>query len=543
MRYLIFSIFLSIIPSAGAADTGQCVDYETLIIMERLDLLPSSNGLGSRSELLWSATGNDNASCIRSVADVNGDGVCDAVVGHDIFQDGHNLFCYSGASTGSGSVIWSLETSGGASGGYFWGDECLSIGSDTDGNGYPNILAGLAGGGRFAASYDGYDGSLLWQFDTYNEPESGWIYSIRELGDVNDDGIADIIFGCGSTNDHAYCIDGASTGTSPVVLWSLDLPDACFSVSPITDVNADGKPDALISSGDADGHHVYCVSGASTGAATVLWPFDAGASVHSVTSCSDANGNGVDDFVAATWGNGVRCGDGFNGQPIWFNLLSGTYCMMVKPLADVTGDGVDEIIVGTWENAVYVLNGTTGSIVWETPTGTLNGGDVWTVSSVSDLNGDGYDDVLAGSFDTYMYCLSGIDGDVLFSHLTGNRVYSVNLAGDLNGDGIGDVLAGTQDTTSTTVVYAVSGADQLPPTPSPSPTQSCIHDGDVNMDGELSAGDAQAAFFIVLGLLSPSYEEACAADCNGDGEVTAGDAQAIFLALLQGGSCVDPIQE
>ncbi|MBN1297847.1 dockerin type I repeat-containing protein [bacterium] len=84
------------------------------------------------------------------------------------------------------------------------------------------------------------------------------------------------------------------------------------------------------------------------------------------------------------------------------------------------------------------------------------------------------------------------------------------------------------------------------PTPPSSPTAtptipSCIHDGDVTLDGEITAGDAQLAFLIALGSYIPVFEEACAADCNGDSSVTAGDAQQIFLTALGGASCEDPI--
>ncbi len=78
-----------------------------------------------------------------------------------------------------------------------------------------------------------------------------------------------------------------------------------------------------------------------------------------------------------------------------------------------------------------------------------------------------------------------------------------------------------------------------PPTPTPEP--DCVHHGDVNLDGILSAADAQLAFFIVLGEYTPTYEQECAADCNGDGVVTAADAQLIFLTVLGQGACVDPL--
>lgn len=72
-------------------------------------------------------------------------------------------------------------------------------------------------------------------------------------------------------------------------------------------------------------------------------------------------------------------------------------------------------------------------------------------------------------------------------------------------------------------------------------TGLCIHDGDANQDGEITAADAQLAFLITLGAYPPSYSEACSADCNGDGTVTAGDAQQIFFVVLGSGSCEDPL--
>jgi chitinase len=90
-------------------------------------------------------------------------------------------------------------------------------------------------------------------------------------------------------------------------------------------------------------------------------------------------------------------------------------------------------------------------------------------------------------------------------------------------------LPGTQQYPLTDAVHAALTA------------QSCLHHGDVNFDGHMTALDAQSAFLIALGIYSPSEDEACAADCNGDGTVTAGDAQMIFYAALGSGECIDEI--
>ncbi len=72
-------------------------------------------------------------------------------------------------------------------------------------------------------------------------------------------------------------------------------------------------------------------------------------------------------------------------------------------------------------------------------------------------------------------------------------------------------------------------------------TIHCIRNGDVNLDGMLTAADAQAAFEITLGMWTPTPRQECAADCNGDGILTAADAQAIFMTVLGTDTCDDPL--
>jgi len=78
----------------------------------------------------------------------------------------------------------------------------------------------------------------------------------------------------------------------------------------------------------------------------------------------------------------------------------------------------------------------------------------------------------------------------------------------------------------------------VPATPTPNP---CVNHGDTNLDGSITAGDAQMAFQIALGQITPTYEQECAGDCNGDGSVTAGDAQQIFMTALGTATCADPL--
>lgn len=77
--------------------------------------------------------------------------------------------------------------------------------------------------------------------------------------------------------------------------------------------------------------------------------------------------------------------------------------------------------------------------------------------------------------------------------------------------------------------------------PTPTPTAECSNDGDADLNGTLTAADAQLIFNIVLGIVTPSFEQACAADCDGSGAITAGDAQQTFNAVLGTGECVEPL--
>lgn len=70
----------------------------------------------------------------------------------------------------------------------------------------------------------------------------------------------------------------------------------------------------------------------------------------------------------------------------------------------------------------------------------------------------------------------------------------------------------------------------------------CANNGDINRDEVLTAGDAQLAFLIALGVYLPTYLETCAADCDGNGHVSAADAQAIFLTVMGSSECSDPLE-
>ena len=415
-------------------------------------------------DLLFSMTGPDNAVCVRSVADVNGDGRDEIAAGID--ESGtDNIFLLDGASSGTATVLWSIETVDGVSGGSPWGDQSLEPIGDPDGNGRANLLAGTAWGGRTAYNLDGLDGAIHWRFDTYLTADSGWVYSLAEGSDVTGDGVPEVAFGTGSDSDSVYLVDGASAGgAQAAVVWRYAAADAVLSVRSLGDVNGDGDADVVAAVGDL-GDEVVCLDGGTADPdGHVLWTYPA-TGAFAVGVMDDLTGDGVDEALAVIWtsdGSAIRCLDGADGTLIWSSTDVGGSGMMVDLLADVTGDGVAEVVASSWENAVTVLDGADGSLVWKTPVDALNGGDVWSARAIDDLNGDGQPDVIAGSFNYQVYALDGVDGEILWSYDTGNRVFSVHPVGDLDGDGRPEVVAGTQDTTTSVVVYVLSGGAETP---------------------------------------------------------------------------------
>ncbi len=412
------------------------------------------------TQLLFSMSAADNASCVRGVGDVTGDGLDEIIVGID--ESGtDNVFCLSGASAGTADVVWSLETLDGVSGGAPYGDEAVVRVSDADGNGHDNILVGTAWGGRTAYDFDTLDGTIHWRFDTYTEPDSGWIYSLDRMSDVTGDGVPETAFGAGSDNDSLYMVDGdAAAGGQAAVVWRYPAADGVGSVRNLGDVNGDGDDDVYAAVWDNGNTFVCLDGGTALPYGHVLWSYAADA--YSTGVLPDITGDGVNEALAVIWttgGSAVRALNGATGIEVWRSTEVAEYGMMVDVIDDVNSSGTPDIVVSSWENAVIVLEGSNGTRIWKTTVGTTNGGDVWTARGISDLNGDGIGDVVAGSFDLHAYAMSGADGEILWSYNTGNRVFSIAPVGDLDGDGSPDVVIGTQDTSNNIVVHVVSGGE------------------------------------------------------------------------------------
>ena len=438
-----------------------------------------------------------------------------------------------------------------------------AAGADPNGNlnaGESYVVFGDASG--FDASLelsalDGSNGFVINGIDTYDYSGS----SVSSAGDVNGDGIGDIIIGAygaapnGAGSGETYVIFGnaagfdasldlsALDGSNGFVINGIDQVDhSGRSVSSAGDVNGDGIDDIIIGASGADSAtgESYVIFGSAAGfdASLDLSTLDGSNgfvingidrydySGGSVSSAGDVNGDGIDDIIiGAMFADGEDDGgyyfpysvgesyvvfgsasgfdasldlstlDGTNGFSIQGIGRQDYFGASVSSAGDVNGDGIDDLIIGSTEyNGTYDSpSAVTGRsyVVFGSDTGfdanldltTLDGSNGfvlagvshrdrfgYSVSSAGDVNGDGIDDLIVGAIDAdgpgpedagESYVIfgraSGFASGIRMSSLDGTNGFaitgvdafdqsgwSVSAAGDINGDGIDDLIIGAR---------------------------------------------------------------------------------------------------
>ena len=213
------------------------------------------------------------------------------------------------------------------------------------------------------------DGSVRLSFLAFDEGFQGGVRVAT--GDINRDGVDDIIVGAGAgAGPQVKVFDGA-TGE---LLRSFMAFDEGFKggVSVASaDINRDGFDDIVVGAASGSSPHVKVFDG-TTGAETASFlAFDAGFKNGVTVSYGDVNGDGYDDIVV-----GAAPGAGphvkvFSGRD--FSVLYSFFAFdkafaggVTVAAGDVNGDGKDDIIVGAGAGGdprVSVFDGGTGKLV------------------------------------------------------------------------------------------------------------------------------------------------------------------------------------
>jgi MYXO-CTERM domain-containing protein len=325
---------------------------------------------------------------------------------------------------------------------------------------------------------------IRWAIDT-----EGWINAAASAGDVDGDGLQDVITGEGdyssNTSDGRVRIFRGSASTLPTAWRSIESgerqtsenPDVHFgfAVASAGDVNADGYADILYGApffdttpfspgldlGLARVHH-----GSSTGLSAPAWSVSGnqyGRMGWDVDSAGDVNDDGYSDVIVTAPED--RTAAVYHGSASGLSTSPSTalpreYYRTVAGAGDVNGDGFSDVVVGAEYVApaggVFIHHGSANGVP-VTPSESLYGTEFgqtgfgrW-VDGGGDVNGDGYSDVLVGSRSNPVEALDdrafaflgspcGLSRDPLVIDLQPEDDVGVDVRylDDLNGDGRSD---------------------------------------------------------------------------------------------------------
>lgn len=382
---------------------------------------------------------------VSSAGDINNDGIDDIIIGASrttVFGDtlagssyvvyGDN-FIFNPFNLSSINAVNGFTLNGEAASN-FSGRAVASAG-DFNGDGIDDLIVGAYGASSYGVAAVGKSYVIFGSNEVIPNPfdlgtlntvyagrgfsiageaiGDGIGFSVSAAGDVNGDGVDDVIIGSESA-DVSYVLFG-STGTLQGQFFLTDIDgnngfritaatgfdQAGISVSAAGDVNGDGIDDIIIGANYADSN-----SNANAGSSYVLFGSSSG------------------------FNNTFNLGsiDGSNGFTINGTATNDQSGRAVSHLGDVNGDGRDDLIIGAARTnssagSSYVVFGSNNGFPHPLNLSSLNGQNGFTINGVAtnDLSGG-----------------------------------SVSAAGDINGDGIADILIGAIGADPNNVSYAGS---------------------------------------------------------------------------------------
>ena len=373
------------------------------------------------------ATGGYNPYSV-AIADVNSDGKPDVIAVNEGTANGEGSV---GVLLGNGDGTFQPPVDYDSGGGFGYS---VAV-ADVNGDGKLDIVVGNGCASGTYCSPEGSVGVLLGNGDgtfqpahSYNSGGASLFGSSVALADLRGDGKLDIVVANENANNVGVLLGNGDGTFSDAVTYSSGGTGAT-SVA-IADMNADGKPDLVVTSfcpGGGCGNAYPYPDGAvgvmlGNGDGTfqpVVTHDPGGAGTYDVV-VADVNGDGKPDLLTANCGPetcgpgrpggtvGVLLGNGDGAfQPaVPYGAANGPFSIAV---ADLNGDGKQDAVVANWGTSNSGSNNGAASVLLGNGDGTfqpvqtyLSGGNEATSVAVADLTGDGRPDIVLADY--------GLDG-------------------------------------------------------------------------------------------------------------------------------------
>jgi fimbrial isopeptide formation D2 family protein/uncharacterized repeat protein (TIGR01451 family) len=159
------------------------------------------------------------------------------------------------------------------------------------------ITAAGAGAGPHVKAFDGATGQLLLSFFAYDPAYAGGVEVAA--GDVTGDGFADIVTAAGpGVGPHVKAFDGR-TGAELTSFYAYDAGFLGGVRVAVGDVNRDGIADIVTGTGVGAPPHVKAFNGATRAELASFYAFDVGYRGGVNVAVADVDGNGAGEIVAA----------------------------------------------------------------------------------------------------------------------------------------------------------------------------------------------------------------------------------------------------